>query len=406
MTDTTFLRDQAWLNAPETRAVMTALGNARFVGGCVRNALLGAPVDDIDIATPFPPDEVARRVQEAGLRAVDTGVEHGTVTVISNSRPYEVTTLRRDVTTDGRRAVVAFTEDWAEDAARRDFTMNALYADADGRVHDHVHGLADLKARRVRFIGEASQRIAEDYLRVLRFFRIHAWYGQGALDATGLSACAAAKGRLTSLSGERIQKEMLKLFAARDPLPAVTAMLHAGIIQELVPGTLSEHRFRSLCQVDQAQGFGPDGLLRLGALLGNRDQAIVIASRWRLSNDHRDRLVAMFSSEPAVREDMTDKDFGAVLYRAGKDAVIDHIRLAWAAAGATGDWLRLLATARDWTRPTFPLSGADIMSAGVPQGPKVGRVMSDVEQWWIDGGFVADRQAVLGKMRSVIAALG
>src|SRR5262245_11070921 len=210
------LKDQVWLKAAETRAVMDALtaggGEARFVGGCVRNALIGVPVSDIDIATPLTPDEVTRRIEAAGMRAVATGIEHGTVTAVVRLQPdevktFEITTLRRDVTTDGRRATVAFSTDWEEDAGRRDFTMNALYADATGAVFDYVGGIDDLQARRVRFIGDPARRIAEDYLRILRLFRFHAWYGRGEVDAEGLLACKAARREIKTLSGERIQKE-------------------------------------------------------------------------------------------------------------------------------------------------------------------------------------------------------
>jgi poly(A) polymerase len=409
MSDVTHIQGQAWLTASETRAVMTALGDARFVGGCVRNALLGEPVDDIDIATPLSPDEVFKRTRAAGLRPVDTGVEHGTVTVVANSKPFEVTTLRRDVTTDGRRAVVAFTQDWAEDASRRDFTMNALYADVDGKIHDHVGGLADLKVRRVRFIGDPAQRIAEDYLRILRFFRIHAWYGRGDLDAEGLRACAAAKSQLTTLSGERIQKEMLKLLSAREPMLSLGAMAELGVLSVLVAGLVKPERVRALRAVDLAFGTRSDGLLRLGGLLSTLQQARDVAAQWRLSNDQRDRLVGMHSGLDPFGDATPDRDLRPVLYRSGSVAVGDCVRLRWAddsdPAHAAG-WHRLLALAESWKRPHMPITGADIMAAGVPQGPKVGRVMSDVEQWWIAQDFVPGRDALLEKMRSAMAALG
>src|ERR1700743_2097282 len=228
-----------WMKAPETLAVMNALGDARFVGGVVRNALLGKPVDDIDIATPLTPDEVTKRLEAAKLKAVPTGIEHGTVTAVSNGRPYEVTTLRRDVSTDGRRAVVAFTKDWAEDAQRRDFTMNALYVGADGEVFDSVGGVADLQAGRVRFVGDPATRIKEDFLRILRLFRFHAWDGKGELDAAALKAATGEKHGLAQLSGERIQKEMLKLLAAENPVPVLRIMAASGILGEILPGDLN-----------------------------------------------------------------------------------------------------------------------------------------------------------------------
>lgn len=408
MTSTQTLANEPWLSAAATRRVMLALGDARFVGGCVRNSLLGEPVDDIDIATPHSPDEVIRLVEAAGLRAVPTGIEHGTITVIANSKPFEVTTLRRDVTTDGRRAVVAFTREWVEDAARRDFTMNALYADAAGNLHDLVHGLADLRARRVRFIGDPSHRIAEDYLRILRLFRIHAWYGRGALDADGIRACVEARQKLSTLSGERIQKEMIKLMAARDPMPVLEPMSETGILAELVSGDVRLQRVQALCEVDRESGFKPDGVLRLGGLFSSLAQAKAVSERWRLSNEQRDRLSQMLSGGAAIRFDISEQEFKCRLYRTGSEATLDQVRLAWAddnRPGRRSNWKKLVAQAEAWKRPQFPLNGADVMSAGVPQGPQVGRIMAQVEAWWIDNGFKDARLQVLDEMHRIIAAL-
>ena len=243
------------------RAVMDALtadgGAARFVGGAVRNALLGEPVGDVDIATPLVPDEVMRRLQAAGLGAVPTGIAHGTVTAVSGGKPFEVTTLRRDVETFGRRAVVAYTTDWAEDAARRDFTMNALYADEDGAIYDYFGGLADLEARRVRFVGDARTRIREDYLRILRLFRFHAWYGRGEIDSEALAAAQAEKAGLKLLSGERVQKEVLRLLEAKEPSPAVRVMEQSGILGEILPPGVQTARLERLVAIEAANGFSP-----------------------------------------------------------------------------------------------------------------------------------------------------
>ncbi|HWA31138.1 MAG TPA: CCA tRNA nucleotidyltransferase, partial [Rhizomicrobium sp.] len=284
-----------WMTAPETRAVMEALakdgGSARFVGGVVRNALLGRAVGDIDIATPLTPDDVTKTLEAAGLKAVPTGIEHGTVTAVSNGRPYEVTTLRRDVSTDGRRAVVAFTKDWAEDAQRRDFTMNALYANADGEVFDTVGGVADLKAGKVRFVGDPATRIREDYLRILRLFRFHAWYGKGEIDKAALKAAAENRAGLAQLSGERIAKEMLKLLAAEDPVPVLRSMAASAILGEILPGELNIARLERLVAIDASNFFAPDPVLRLAALLPDRAAAAnELADRWKLSNADRDRL--------------------------------------------------------------------------------------------------------------------
>ena len=411
MADIPSIRNEPWLTALKTRAVMDALtrdgGAARFVGGCVRNAILGVPVEDVDIATPLTPDEVTRRIEAAGLRAVATGLEHGTVTAISESTPYEITTLRRDVSTDGRRATIAFSQDWAEDAQRRDFTMNALYADADGHVHDMVGGIADLRARRVRFIGDASRRIAEDYLRILRLFRFHAWYGQGEIDAEGLRACADARAQIATLSGERIQKEMLRLMAADDPVPVMRAMAASGVLSVVLPGAHHFERFQRLCQADTDSFFQADALLRLGALVGDEAQAREASERWRLSNADRDRLSGMLSIPVKVVSYLSVIEVRRALYRHGAARFKDWVRLKWAEdtkASNTVQWRTLLALADAWTRPVFPLKGPDVMAAGVPQGPLVGKVLGEVEDWWIDSDFTDDPFSLAERLKAVVQA--
>jgi poly(A) polymerase len=408
---TASIQTQPWLNAPETRAVMAVLtangGAARFVGGCVRNALIGAPVEDIDIATPLLPEEVSRRLVAAGMQAVPTGIEHGTITAVTNKKPFEITTLRRDVSTDGRRATVAFSMDWAEDAQRRDFTMNALYADAQGQVFDLVGGIADLNARRVRFIGDPARRIAEDYLRILRLFRFHAWYGKGEIDADGLRACAAAKAEIKTLSGERIQKEMLKLLAADDPVPVMRAMAASGVLSVVLPGQHRFERFERLCRDDADAFFEGDGLLRLGALLGGEQQANEAAQWWRLSNADRDRLEEMLAMPVKVVSYLSIPEVQRTLYRYGPHRFKDWARLKWAEDAKTSNvyqWRALLALADSWVRPAFPLKGPDVMAAGVPQGPLVGKVLAEVEDWWIDNGFTDDPFSLAERLKAVVQA--
>ncbi len=408
---TASIQTQPWLNAPETRAVMDALtangGAARFVGGCVRNALMGVPVDDIDIATPLTPDEVTRRLVAAGMQAVPTGIEHGTITAVANKKPFEITTLRRDVSTDGRRATVAFSQDWAEDASRRDFTMNALYADQTGQVFDLIGGIADLQARHVRFIGDASRRIAEDYLRILRLFRFHAWYGKGEIDADGLAACAAARSQIKTLSGERIQKEMLKLMGAEHPVPVLRAMAASGVLGEVLPGELKFARFQRLCEIDAEQFFEADGLLRLGALLGDTARADEIATRWRLSNDNRDRLSDMLGQPTKIVSYLSILEVRRALYRFGVSLFKDWVRLRWAEdpkASNTYQWQALLALADGWVRPVFPLNGSNVMAAGVPHGPLVGKVLGEVEAWWIDSDFTDDPFSLAERLKAVVQA--
>lgn len=409
---TASIKTQPWLNAPDTRSVMDALtrdgGAARFVGGCVRNALIGAPVEDIDIATPLLPDEVTRRLVAAGLQAVPTGIEHGTITAVANRKPFEITTLRRDVSTDGRRATVAFSTDWAEDAQRRDFTMNALYADVSGQVFDIVGGIADLNARRVRFIGDPARRIAEDYLRILRLFRFHAWYGKGEIDADGLTACAAARSHIKTLSGERIQKEMLKLMAAEQPVPVLRAMAASGVLSEVLPGELKFARFQRLCEIDGDNFFTAEGLLRLGALLGDQHQATGAAERWHLSNADRERLSGMLGEPVKVVSYLSVPEVRRTLYRFGVPRFKDWARLRWAEDPKASNyiqWRALLALADSWIRPEFPVTGADVMAAGVPQGPLVGKVLAEVEAWWIDSDFIDDPFSLAERLKAVAQAM-
>jgi len=397
-----------WMISPETRAVMDALGEARFVGGVVRNSLMGREVSDIDIATPLTPDEVTKRLEAAKLKAVPTGVEHGTITAISNGRPYEVTTLRRDVSTDGRRAVVTFTTDWAEDAQRRDFTMNALYADATGEVFDTVGGVADLKAGRVRFVGDPVTRIREDFLRILRLFRFHAWYGKSEIDKPALQACAAEKAGLRQLSGERIAKEMLKLLAAEDPVPVLRSMAATGILSEVLPGELNIVRLERLVAIDGTNFFQPDAILRLAALLPDRAAgAHEIADRWKLSNADRDRLADIAGNTDKIVSYLSIKEVRKLLYKLGMARFKDRVSLKWAEDPKETNfvqWRALLAMADAWQRPKFPLDGGNVMAAGVPQGPLIGKILTEVEEWWIDSDFIDDEFSLAERLKAVVQA--
>jgi poly(A) polymerase len=401
-----------WMTAPQTRAVMDALamegGAARFVGGCVRNALLGRAVDDIDIATPLTPDAVTKRLEAAGLQAVPTGIEHGTVTAFANAKSFEVTTLRRDVATDGRRAVVAFTTDWAEDAARRDFTMNALYAADDGEVFDLVGGLADLKAGRVRFVGDPVTRIREDYLRILRLFRFQAWYGTAELDPAAVHAAAAERGGLQKLSGERIAKEMLKLLAAENPLACLRVMAASAILPEIMPGALSMARLERLVTIDADAFFAPVSVLRLAALLP--DDAVAareLAGRWMLSNADRERLEDLAGGREKIVSYLSIREVRKFLYRLGKQRFHDRVRLRWAEDPKESNsiqWRALLAMGDSWERPDFPLTGRDVMAAGVPEGPLVGKVLAEVEEWWVDSDFIDDPFSLAERLKAVVQA--
>ena len=381
------LQGQDWLTASATRAVTAALAAAggadcaRFVGGCVRNALIGAPIDDIDIATTLTPDAVVAALKAAGLRSVPTGIEHGTVTAISERQPFEITTLRRDVSTDGRRATVAFTTDWAEDAARRDFRLNALYADADGVILDPTgQGFDDAMAGRIVFVGEPEGRIREDYLRILRFYRFHAWYGRGAPDAAAVAACAALAEGVERLSAERVSKELLKLLAAPDPRPAVRLMHEAGVLGRVVPEPTDLTLFEAMAALSS------DPVLRLSALLpADPAKAAEAARRLRLSNAQRERLVEAVSGEATTG--LTGAQARAALYRYGRQAVEDRIMRAWAAGGDADLARELLAVAKDWTRPALPVGGRDLARLGLKPGPETGRVLKAFEEGWIAEDF-------------------
>ena len=384
------LDDQAWLTAPATRAVMAALEAAggpdcaRFVGGCVRNALIGSPVADVDIATTLKPEETDRAIRAAGLKAVPTGIAHGTVTAVSERQPFEITTLRRDVSTDGRNATVAFTDDWAEDAARRDFRLNALYADGEGRVFDPTgEGVADAAAGRIVFVGDPETRIQEDYLRILRFFRFFAWYGRGAPDAAALAACRALASGMTRLSAERVSKELMTLLAAPDPRIAMAAMAEAGVLAQILP----EAEMGPLFEAAVAQGNDP--VIRLMTLLPSDERVVREASaRLRLPNATRDRLAGAAVATPVVRLAMSDPEVRAAVWRHGGRAVLDALYRRWAEdpAGAD-DAQRLLALAEGWRRPSMPVGGRDLARLGVEPGPETGRILKAFEEGWIADDF-------------------
>lgn len=379
------LSQQDWLSSDRSKAVIAALEAAggpdcaRFVGGCVRNALLGAKVDDVDIATTLLPEQVLGALKAAGIRAVPTGIEHGTVTAIVRGQPFEITTLRRDVETDGRRAVVAFTQDWAEDAARRDFRLNALYANGAGVIFDPTgQGLADAMAGRIVFVGEPSQRIREDYLRILRFYRFWAWYGRGEIDAAGHAACAQLADGVGTLSAERVSKELLKLLAAADPVPAIEAMDEAGVLAVLLP-----RRERSVFSAVVA--LTADPLLRLAALLP-RDAAGVHddARRLRLSNAQRDRWLAAVVPLP---QPLDERAARVVVWQDGLEAFLDRTILAQAATPSAADYEGLRRMARAWTPPPMPVGGRDLAALGIKAGPKTGAILKAFQASWMADDF-------------------
>ena len=401
-----------WLRAPATQAVMITLGGkegeARFVGGCVRNALLMEPVSDVDIATVHSPEEVTRRLQEAGIKVVPTGIEHGTVTAVTEGRHFEITTLRVDVTTDGRRADVAFTEDWVEDASRRDFTLNALYADLDGTVHDPLGGRADLNACLVRFIGDAHARIREDYLRIMRFFRFHAHYGKGEPDPVSLKACAEEKDGLKQLSSERVQAELLKLLGADEAASAVRQMAATGILSIIFPEATRLERLAAIVDIEANQLFVSDSVLRLGSAVELDGAGVdAFAARLRLSNKDAARIRAFQTDETKIVCYLSMREVHRALYTMGVQCFKDRVMLAWASdkKGANAmQWRALIAMADSWERPVFPLTGSMMKAAGVPEGPEMGRVSREVEEWWIDAGFTDDEFSIIERLKAVVQA--
>ncbi|MGE5540247.1 MAG: CCA tRNA nucleotidyltransferase [Gemmatimonas sp.] len=418
------------MTARDTRAVIAALqadgAEARFVGGCVRDTLTaellghGAPVRDIDIATPEPPQQVAELLARAGIRAVPTGIEHGTVTAVVDGKPFEITTLRRDVETFGRRARVAFTDDWKEDAARRDFTMNAMFLASDGRVYDAFGGLADIKAGRVRFVGDPRERIEEDVLRLLRYFRFHAHFDRAGPDAAALAACRAMAPKLHSLSGERVHAELFKLLEARDPAATLTLMEREGVLAHVLPEAGSFARLRALAAIEADMlAVAPDALLRLAAALeGGGPPTIDVAHRLRLSNRERARLAQLATSAP-IAPGMSERTVRRMLQRMGKERFRDHVLLNWADArkveARAGDaavashvddaaWRALIDVAERWRPAVFPVTGEDALRLGIPQGPDLGETLRAVEEWWADEDFRPDREACLAQLQALAQA--
>ncbi len=403
---------QPWMAEPPTRALLAALAKAgigaRFVGGCVRDALLDRPIADIDLATPAHPEEIVAALGKAGIKVVPTGIEHGTVTAVVNSggqqRHFEITTLRRDVETDGRHARVAFDADWAEDAARRDFTINAIYLDPDGTLYDPVGGLADLAARRVRFVGEAARRIAEDVLRVLRYYRFEARFGTGTGDPAARAACRASVTLLPTLSAERVAQELVRLLGAQNPVPALRMMEADGVLAAILPEATRIDRLRKLIAIEPE----PDALRRIAALVAvDAGGAAGMAERLRLSNAECDRLIDLAPPWPPEVDPELAGDARAqrhALYRLGADRFRDLALLVAADGGIDEARLEALrAVATSWKPPVFPLAGRDVTALGIPPGPRIGQLLAELKDWWEAGDFTADRAACLAHLKKIVA---
>ena len=392
VSDLPSLAGESWLKDPALQAVMAAIaargGEARVAGGAVRNALLSEEVTEVDLASSLTPEEVTAACVANGMSVHPTGIDHGTVTVVADHRPFEVTTLRHDVETDGRRATVKFTDDWEADAMRRDFTMNALYCDAKGRIYDFTSGHKDILARRVIFVGDPEQRIRDDYLRILRFFRFHARYGEGAPDAKGLAACVRLSPGMDALSAERIRQEMFKLMAAKGAVPTLELMAEQGILSHLLPYT---EEWRVIGRLP------PDPLLRL-AVLAREPSAM--KERWRLSN-HEGRRLEAISSLVAPTPGLREMEQKIVLYQLGPEAWADLVRIAWARSDAALDdprWRELLALPQRWPIPVMPVSGGDLLATGMNPGPQIGVTLKALEDWWVASGFAPGKDELLKRL--------
>jgi tRNA nucleotidyltransferase/poly(A) polymerase len=404
--------DADWLRDAVLQSVLAALDcdgeEAMIVGGAVRNHLMSHPISDVDIATTAVPEETIARADKAGFKTVPMGIEHGTVMVVAGHHGFEVTTLRHDIETDGRRAKVAFGRDFEADANRRDFTVNALYVRSDGTIFDPVGGLADIETRTIRFIGDAEQRIREDYLRILRFFRFFARYGGGRPDSAGLLACTRLKDGVSGLSAERVWMEMQKLLSAPDPSRALLWMRQSGVLNLVLPESekWGIDAIHGVIDAEVAFKWDPDALFRLMSIIpGHGDFADIVARRWKVSNAERERLTD-WAGTGAIAPQLSDADLAKRLYRGKPQAICDHIRLSIAAGRAraqsepasledVASLVRLLRFAENWKRPKFPVTGSDMMAAGFGEGPHMGNVLRELERRWIDNGFKLSRETLL-----------
>ncbi|GIU66341.1 CCA tRNA nucleotidyltransferase [Candidatus Phycosocius spiralis] len=408
----TKLCNHALLQDPAAQRVLLALdsvqsGCARLVGGCVRDAVLGRHAHDVDIATQLEPQAVIGALQAAGIKTVPTGLAHGTITAIVNSRPVEVTTLRRDVATDGRHAEVAFTTDWHQDASRRDFTMNALYCDMDGTLFDPTGtGIEDARAGRVRFVGDPDLRVREDYLRILRFFRFHAWYGKGPPDENGQNACARHLNGMATLSAERVWMELKRLFGAPDPRSVLVAMIETGVLAAILPEAMGVEALQQTRGDEQCVMIDLDPMQRLMVLLPrNPAQIAAFIARLKLSNAEGERLLAWAKDQTMIQFDFSDREVRQTLYWLGKQLFLDRIFLAWAhdfEVSHSDHWRAMIALAREFVVPRFPVTGQDVLNAGARPDPRIGHILGALERWWVEHDFINDDAALQTKLASLV----
>jgi len=402
-------KTHTWIGETDVKALFAAFpkDSLRFVGGCVRNAVLGAPIGDIDFATTLEPKEMEAALKAHKIKYVPTGIAHGTITAVIDGKPFEITSLRKDVETDGRRAVVAFTQDWSEDAQRRDLTMNALYADYEGTIFDPTgQGLDDLKAMKFRFVGDAQIRVREDYLRILRYFRFLAWYGGKAkVDAGALKACSENRRGLKKLSAERVWSEIKKILSAPDPSRAVHIMLTNEILETVLPEASNAEGLSLMVKLEAREAIKPDPLLRIMAMSAREPlQMALLCKRLKMSTKETQRLRAWSDSSTALDPNAENREQLKAVYLAGKEVVIDRARIR--AAGQTDAilstrWMSLADLAMGWTPPEFPLTGKDMKAAGVEPGPQMGKCLEALKALWVRSGFTADRDKLLMALKLI-----
>ena len=413
------LSPQDWLDDPASHSIFAALnrqgGEVRFVGGCVRDGLLNRSVTDLDLATTHPPERTMALLAQAGIRVIPTGLEHGTVTAVAGNRTYQITTLRRDVNTDGRHAQVDFTKSWRDDAARRDFTINTMSANLKGQIWDPLEGIQHLSMHWVGFVGNPETRIKEDFLRILRFFRFNAYYGTGVPDKNGLDACRKLAPRLVELSAERIRDEVHKLLAAPDPSPVVTVMCVEGIFTPILPAIQHPDRLKVLVWLESRAlarpQVVPDPLRRLACLLPpDRATALEVGQRLRLTKAQTQRLGAIAAGWNRTGPDIPPQEFRRLLHRVGPQIMQDRVLLAWAeqrriseglTSAATARWVDLLDRIDQWQPVAFPLRGQDLLDLGYAPGPALGELLDQVELWWEDQDYLPDHSACLAQLRTL-----
>jgi len=404
------IQSEPWFVSAGVQGVFQALlvpgHETRIVGGAIRNALMGEPVNDIDMATTLHPAEVIKQAVGLGLKAIPTGIDHGTITLIASGERIEVTTLRADVDTDGRHAEVKFGRDWLSDAARRDFTMNAIYCNASGEIFDPMGGVEDLKKRRVRFIGDAKKRVREDYLRILRFIRFHGAYAKGPIDEVGIRACLSERRGLAGLSRERIWAEFSKILMLNNASDTIQLMFDHGLLTQTLQGVPNLHRFKNLITIEDHLDLPKDAIRRLGALtLFVSDDAQRLGTKFRLSQKETRRLSAMATAHPEISGKMDLKSAQKIIYRVGWTAFEDMLLLSQSAScsridNTCAELSKLHELSHQWTPPIFPVTGSDVLKTGLNPGPQVGRLLNALEDEWVSEDFAPGRDALITRLKA------